>query len=182
MRQLITTLCVSFLIALSHLTHAQELEKNRYVVVPREEALISVAVQPDCPIKFENVRLLARVGGGGGVDFRMRNVGDKPVRSISYAHWNTFGNGGWSAWPGEITHELVKPGQLVPLSAGDSPSEIIPLTKALRSKMKLGGSMKAVIVLMIRRVEYADGTVYEDQAQSEGLRALMEKVGKRVDW
>lgn len=182
MRYFITTLCLPSLLALSQIAHAQQLEKHRYVVVPREEALISVAVQPDCPIKFENVRMLARLGGGGGVDFRMRNVGEKPIRSISYANWNTFGTGGWSGWPGKITDELVMPGQLVPLSTGDSQGEIIPLTEALRSKMKLGGSMKAVIVLMIRRIEYADGIVYEDQAQAERLRALMEKVGERVDW
>ena len=180
MRHLMPTLCLLPLFALPHIALAQRLERDRYVVVPREEALISVAVQPGCPISFENVRLLARLGGGGGVDFRMRNVGAKPIRSISYANWNTFGNGGWSGWPGKITDGPVLPGQLVP--AADSHSEIIPLTDPLRNKMKLGGSMKAIIVLMIRRVEYADGSVYEDQAQVERLRALMEKVGERVDW
>jgi hypothetical protein len=112
----------------------------------------------------------------------MRNVGGKPIRSVSYADWNTFGTGGHSGWSGKLSGEIVMPGQLVPLSDGDSQDEIVPLTEKLRSKLKLDGSMKAIIVLMIRRVEYADGTVYTDEAQSEKLSVLAEKIGGRVDW
>lgn len=182
MRPLISIVCLMSLCGLSLHTRAQQLERRRYVEVPRGEALISIAVQPDCPIQFENVRFLAGLGGGGGVDFRMRNVGSKPIRSVSYANWNTFGTGGYSGWPGKVTEEIVMPGQLVPLPAGDSQDEVVPLTEELRSNLKLDGSMKAIIVLMIRRVEYADGTVYTDETQAKKLSVLTEKIGALVDW
>ena len=35
------------------------------VDIPREGGLPVVAVQPDCPLQFENVKFLAGVGGGG---------------------------------------------------------------------------------------------------------------------
>ena len=182
MRPSILSVCFAFLCGLPLVTSAQQPEKKRYVVVPREEAFISVAVQPDCPIKFEDVRLLAWLDGGGSVDFQMRNVGSKPIRRVSYAYWNTCGTGGESAWPGKVTGEVIMPGQLAPLPAGGTHDEAVPLTEGLRGKLKFDGSLKAIIVLMVRRVEYADGTVYTDEALADKLRTLTEKIGDRVDW
>lgn len=60
--------------------------KERYVLLPPEVGIAAVASQPDCPVQFENVRLLANVDGRRGMhDLRLRNLGTKPIRDVIYA-------------------------------------------------------------------------------------------------
>ena len=158
----------------------EQKQKDRYVVVPNEIALTLVASKPECPLQFENVRYLARIGGGNEADFQLRNRGTKPVRSIGYAGWLSNGTGWTSAWPTRITREIVLPGQMVPLSNVDQ-DKIIPLTDELRDKLKLRGTLKVVVVLMVLRVEFSDGTIYNDESTFNELKKYFEKVGAAAD-
>jgi len=150
--------------------------KQKYVLVPPEIGLATVASQPDCPLQFENVRLLAGVDGGGGPDFQLRNRGSKPIRSITYAWWTTEATGWGLGWPGKLTGEVIMPGQLMPEGEETGQYEIVPLTEELRDKLKLRGPMQAVVILMVVYVEFADGSVYNAKPTFKALRAYTNKL------
>jgi hypothetical protein len=135
---------------------ADQKQKRRFVVVPAEQALVTIAFQPDCPLQFEEAELLAAIDGRGGTaGYAIRNKGAKPIRSFTIDV-----PGATVTWSEELTKRLFMPGERTP----DDDIEIVPLTDELRNKLKLTGPMKTVAVFMVIRIEYADGTVYSAES------------------
>lgn len=150
-------------------------KKNQYVVVPAETILLSIANQPDSPLQFEQAKYLAHIGGGGGPSYQLRNRGTKPIRAFTVASLNTSGTGG--SWG--LTEAAIMPGQLVPIQS-DPDDEIVPLTDELRRKLNLQGTTKAVVVLMVVRVEYKDGTTYDDSPKYKVLQSYFEGMAEKL--
>lgn len=179
MRNKISILCLVFIGAASAINGQQDgrLEKDRFVVVPPEIGLVVIASQPDCPLRIERAKLLVGVSGGVGKSYELRSRGTKPIRSVIVAD-----NSGsrWS-WGARNTDELVMPGQSVPPWSEDDECEIVPLTDDLRDKLKLRGPMKWVLVLMVVRVEFADGTIYDDEPTFKALEAYTEDLYGKVE-
>jgi hypothetical protein len=143
------------------LAHAQQVnsqQKERFVIVPDDVALVTIAFQPDCALQFEEAKLLAAVDGEGGTSgYAVRNKGTKPIRSF------TLGlPGGTVTWSEEFTKKLFMPGERTPYN---NDIEIVPLTDELRNKLKLNGPLRGTPVFMIIRVDYADGTVYNAESK-----------------
>lgn len=179
MQYVITSLCL-ILICVSG-TFSQSLQGEqatvkRYVVVPREIALPVIVSQPDSPLQFENVKYLAKIGGGGGPCFQLRNRSSKPIRTVSFAVLLPP-DGGWlDSWPGNNSGAVVMPGQTVPLSRDEGQGEVIPLTKELRNKLKIREPMKVVAILMVVRVQFVDGTTYDDESTYNALQNYFDKI------
>ncbi len=162
---------------------AQETEQVRirkFVEVPREVILQVVAVQPNCPVKFEDIHFLASLEGGGSNSYRLRNIGTKPIRSVKVASSNGVGNG--YANYGNV---LMMPGELMPeptpVCPGCVKDEIVPLTDELREKLKLKGPMGNVIILIVVEVEFMDGTKYTDERTYNAMTKLWEKLDNALD-
>jgi len=147
----------------------------RFVNIPRQIGFPVIAFQPDCPLQFEKITLLKGVDKGSEIRFQLRNRGVKPIQRATFAVWNSAGGGSTGDWSGKTTSQLVMPGQLVPLSE-EREKEIIPLTKELREKMQLNGPMKAVVVFMVLRAEFADGTVYSDEQTFKSLEQYLNGI------
>ena len=64
---------------------SQENERFVYVQVPRNVILSVIAVQPNCPIAFEEVGKFAALSGGVFNSYRLRNIGTKPIRAFTVA-------------------------------------------------------------------------------------------------
>jgi hypothetical protein len=128
-----------------------------------------IAYQPECKLKFEEVKFLAGVDGGDSPSVLVRNVGTRPIRSFTVG-----GAWGTETWSEEFTKKLFMPGErTVP---GNDDTEILPLSKELRDKLKLDGPMKAVFVLMVVRVEYADGSVYSAEPTYKAFLKFAEEL------
>src|SRR2546423_14771774 len=129
----------------------------KVVVVPREVGLITVANQPDCPLQFENISWLAGIEGGGAPNYDLRNRGLKAIRAFK------VGDSTGSTWSWDVAryHGPVTPGATVPTTPRSV--QIVPLTNELRGKLKLEGTMHYLLVLMVIRVEFTDGTAYDDE-------------------
>lgn len=172
---------MSLLLVCSAITiNAQERntqKKELFVEVPRELGLPTVAYQPNCPLQFENVKLLAGVDGGGVKSYNLRNRGTKPIRSIS------IGNSNGERWSRDVASQFgpVMPGQLVPDMSDDDWIQVVPLTKELREKLELQGPMRAIIVLMVIRVEFTDGTFYDDEPTYKALQSYLENLSNKLD-
>lgn len=172
MKDKLILLCFSWLCLLSTASSQEtgKQQKWKYVVAPPEQFLVTVAYQPKCPLQFEEVKYLAGLDGGGSPAFIVRNKGDKPIRAF------TVGSSGWTlGWSEKFTKKLLLPGER---AFGDDDVEIVPLTGELRDKLKLNGPMRAVIVLMVIRVEYADGSVYSAESTYKALRAYSEDLSE----
>ena len=149
-------------------------DREQYVVVPSDQGLALTVSQPDCPLKFEDPKLLAKKDGHWIPSFRLRNTGSKPIRALTVA---AAGAGEWGWRAPNPTHYLM-PGHLAPLGE-DTDCEIIALTVVLREKLKLQGEMKGVMALIVVRVEYADGSFFQDSAYPS-LKAYFEKLYLRA--
>ena len=151
-------------------------EKVRAVMIPRQVSLVTIAYQPDCPLHFEDVKFLAGVNGGGLTSYDLRNSGTKPIRKI------TIGDSRGSRWTWDVAseHGPVLAGQLFPRSKEDW-IEVIPMTSELRDKLKLQGPMQNVLILMVIRVEFMDGTFYDDEPTYKAMQSYMDDVQAKLD-
>jgi hypothetical protein len=140
-------------------------DEHRFVAVPRDQGLLFIVPQPDCPLRFEEAKLVSNMKGIWLPSFSLHNHGTKPIRGFKVA---VAGNGEWS-WEAADPSQYVMPGQSAPFFK-DSRDEIVPITEELRDKLKLRGSMKNIQALIVVSVEYADGSRF----QADGYDALKE--------
>jgi hypothetical protein len=148
---------------------------RRAVVIPPDVALPVVASQPDSPLQIEDVRLFKYVNGGSVAQtFKVRNSGTKAIRSYTVGAWNSVGTG----W--EIEQPVSGgglPGQTSsPEDGGEA--EVVELTEKLRNELDLRGGMKTVVVFMVVRVEYTDGSTYNNQSVYEALKTHLDKIAQ----
>ena len=152
--------------------------EEEFVIVPREVGLVTVAYQPDCPLVFENVRFLAGVKGGGVTSYDLRNRGTKSIRAFKVAD----SMGSTLSWDVARYCSPVPPGESVPLAEpGKDSSKIVPLTSELREKLKLQGPMQGLVVLMVVRVEFTDGTIYDDEIAFKAMRSYMDETQGKLN-
>lgn len=149
-------------------------------VVPGAIMQPTIASQPDSPLQFEDVKHVKFITtGGSGTVFRLRNRGTKPIRAYTVAELTTTGLSWDSSWPHSLTEKLLLPGETIPRQGEDSEVEIVPMTKELRAK--LPEQMEALNVLMVVRVEFADGSVYSDEQTYKALQAYFKNVAFAVE-
>ena len=163
------------------MAQADKRKRPVFVVVPRETGLAVIASQPDCPMRFEEVKFIRGINGGEKIVLRLRNSGIKPVSSVTFAMSTSHGGAWISSWPGRLTSELIMPDQIVPLGEDESDIEIIPLTDGLRDKLNLRGPMRAIAVFMIVRVKFADGSTYDDESTHKALQAYFDELASKAE-
>src|SRR5437667_1707773 len=79
---LLSLICAGAIITVSS-QQISRLDENRFVEVPSDQGLILVVSQPDCPLKFEDVKLLSSMKGVWTKSFRLRNQGLKPISAYT---------------------------------------------------------------------------------------------------
>jgi hypothetical protein len=146
-------------------------EGHRFAIVPSDQGLLVVVNQPESPLEFVNPKLLASMRGTWRPDFRLRNRGTKPIRAYTVA---AIANAEWG-WTARDSDHYIMPGQVAPPLGKGEEGKIVPLTEELRDKLKLRGPMKGIMALTVVRVEYADGTVFEDKGY-EAQREYFERL------
>jgi hypothetical protein len=145
-------------------------EKSKFVVMPTDLILVTVAQQPECPLRLEDVKYLAGTDGGGSPSFFIRNTGTKPIRSF------IVGGPDWTmSWSERFTKRLLMPGER---AEGPDNAEIVTLSDELRDKMNLKGPMRSVLVLMVIRVDFADGEVFSAESTYKALQTYTERLGE----
>jgi hypothetical protein len=148
-------------------------EIPKCVVAPADQALVAVASQPDSPLVFENVKALACYGRHGITSYQLRNRGTKPIKSFTIAGWSSEATGFKWGWGASTPEEMLMPGQLAPIK--EKPIEIVPLTVETRRELNLNGSLEGVMILMVVKVEFTDGTSYTAESASKALENYFEK-------
>ena len=159
----------------------QQGKNHRFVVEPSESALLVVASQPDCPLTIMNAKRFLNINQVSDVryEYQVHNRGAKAVADFTLVAWNSFGNGGTLIPKWKFTKELLAPSQTIGSEAMGREDEVVPLTDELRDQLKLRGPMKAIIVLMVEKVVFSDGSVYNDEATSKSLLRYFEALNLR---
>jgi len=160
----------------------QEEQNRSFFIEPRESTLPVIVNQPDCPLAFEQVRLLHYTGGGGLPDYRVSNVSSKPIAEFDVATVGLGGGGNLGGFKASDRSQWIMPLHSWPLLKDDSDTgqghhvEIVPLTDALRKQHRVGPPIRTVLFLMVVRVKFGDGTTYTDEGVYKELRDLCEKI------
>lgn len=146
---------------------------RRVVIVPASVVLPVVASQPDCPLQIEDVKFFKYLSGGGNAEtYRVRNKGTKSIRSYTIGAWNTVGTG----WENEhVIDGTLLPNQVF-VPTGGYEVEVVELTESLRNQLKLRGEMQVIVVFIIARIEYADGSIWSNEATYKALKAHLDKI------
>ena len=157
-------------------------ERGGYVIVPNELVLLVIASQPKAPIRFEEARLLMSVDGRDlAVTYNLYNSGAKPIRYLTAVIWTSFGTGGTLTGSGPssgaITDKLIQPGETL---KENGHHRIVPLTTELREKLKLRDTVNAMVVLMIKSITFADGTVYSDESTVKATQSYFEGLSDKM--
>lgn len=184
MRPLITGLCIVMFGVLGPLSKAQlPPEGSQFVAEPSENALLVIASQPDCPLSIENGRRFLNINKLSDVRYayEIRNRGIKPISDFTMVAWTSFGTGGTLIPKWKFSKASLMPGETIMSNGLSGDDAILPLTGALRERLKLHAPMKAIIVLMVEKVEFSDGSVFNDQKTSNSLLHYFENLDVRTN-
>lgn len=177
MRYLVGAMCF-FLIGSISLVNGQRAatpKSKQYAVVPSEIMLIAIVSQPDCPIQLEDVKHLYSIDGEEALAYSAINKGAKPIRAFTMGTaFNTWG------WTGKASGKLLMPSQRLS-DVNEDNAEIVPLTDELRDKLNLRGPPRKLEVVMVLRIEYADGSTYDAMKTYDAMRGLIEDVTDILD-
>src|SRR5438132_648511 len=153
------TFALVALVGLYSVTRAQNTKTSeRFIIAPPENTLLTVASQPSCPLALEDAKLLLDVDTSWNFKFSygLRNRGNKPIRSFTVYFWTSEGTGGTLTGRHPEVGALA-PGETTPPTSEDS-NNVVPLTPEIREKLKLGRPLKMVVILIVKEVEFADGS------------------------
>ena len=132
-------------------------------VVPREVSFPLIAYQPGCPIEFVKVANFGMVDAGGGTSaYLLLNRGALPIRSYTIATVSGIGTGQEWTIVDKGPDQWIRPGRT--FGADTVSAELVPFTEELRRAKKLPEKMLGVGIFMVERVEFSDGSVFDDEA------------------
>ena len=178
------SLTLLMLMVLVHGANAQPSEKQdkpRYALIPPVDVMLTVASQPDCPLQLENVRLLYNLNTKRlTYQWDIRNRGTKPIVGFQVAAWNANGTGGTLTNDWENKNEILMPGQAI-ADTDVTEKQLVPLTMELRDQLKLNGKLRMMTVLVVRYVDFLDGSKFTDLKIDRALTDYLEKYGDCMD-
>ena len=78
---------------------------------------------------------------------------------------------------GTITGKLIQPGETIKEHGNH---RIVPLTTELREKLKLRDTVNAMVVLMVKSITFADGTIYSDESTFKATQSYFERLSEKL--
>lgn len=174
--------CLAFIFLLSSSLvvlgqkNSPEAKNAQYARVPSEEVLVTIASQPNCPVKIEEAEFFLKGEGHGYlIKYKARNVSAKQVNFFSVVAWNATGSGGTVGNPLFTSNLILSPGETVDSKKEGKDYEVIPITDALQEKLQPRSEMKTFYILLVDKVVFSDGTTYDGKKLSESLNSFLVK-------
>ena len=162
----------------------QETTKSKptYVLIPPGDVILSVASQPDCPLRLENSRLLFNLAKNQiEYDYDLRNVGRKSIVHVVTEAWRLNGTGGTLSDHWSDKHQLLRPKQIF-RSDEYRNSVFVPYTAQIRERFKIGEHTRMLILLVVREVWFKDGTTFDANEDVDRIKALFDKLGETAEF
>jgi hypothetical protein len=140
---------------------AMSQQRPKYETVPDHTVLLAIASQANCPLKIESATFLRRVDQPGElIKYRVRNVSNKPISFISVMIQN-------SSSSSENFMPLGRSGRLLPNEMLDSARfgidyDLVSASKSVPKPATSDEALKTLYILLVEKVEFTDGTTYDD--------------------
>lgn len=154
--------------------------EEKFVEIPSDTVLLTIANQPNCPIKIEKAKILFSLDNRAmRIVYELRNTSDKAIKNFALSKWHLGGGGGDLASITLDSNNLLLPGQM--RAIGESKNIVIfPLDENLRKELDLKKEMVSVIVLFVKEVWFVDRTKYENETMLDNFidfsnRVVLEK-------
>src|SRR4029077_13903646 len=144
-------------------------KRPHYVILPSVSVVVAAVSQPDCPIQIEDIKLLNPIDGSRRAAFQyvLRNRGTTPINYLAVYAVASAGTGGGPLYNGHIMHKPLMPG--LKLFVGEQSTQIVELTPELRERLRLGGPLRVIVILLVETAEYTDGSVFKDRKTVKAL-------------
>lgn len=177
MRRLVGFLLIACTSQASFIAAAQErsTQIERFYVEPPEVVSVVIGFQPDCGLEFTKALVLRGVESGVAYTYQVRNKGSKPIRSYRVAALTSIGTGSEWGFEGKDPDRYLLPGYTIPTSDLNNLIEIVPLTDELRAKRGVREPLKGVVIFIVVRVDYSDGSKYDASAQYQALKRFFDR-------
>jgi hypothetical protein len=147
----------------------RQTQRDRFFLEPPETVLTVIASQPSCGLEFTKALVIHGVEGGGGYVFQVRNRGPKGVRSYQIATVTSSGVGADWSYRIKNSEAPFQTGEVRPKSLENLDFDLVPLTEELRNKHGLRGPLRGIVVFMVVKVTYVDGSEYNARAEYQAL-------------
>lgn len=147
--------------------------KSKYETVPNHVALVAIASQANCPLKIEDATFLKRVDQPGVlIKYRLRNVSNKPIEwaSVMIRYWS---GGGGNSTPMPRVKKVLLPNETLESVSEPIDYEIVGIHKS-DEKPPSREEMKTLCILLVDKVLFSDGSVYEDAKTLDALDRFLE--------
>ncbi len=147
--------------------------KSKYETVPSHVALVAIASQANCPLKIEGATFLKRVDQPGGlIKYRLRNVSNKPIEWVSVTIRYASGSGG-NATAMPRVKKVLLPNETLEAASEPVDFEIVGVYKPDQKPSSSEG-LKTLCILLVDKVLFTDGSVYEDPKTLDALDRFLE--------
>ncbi len=143
-------------------------QRPKYETVPDHTVLLAIASQANCPLKIEDATFLKRVDQPEVlIKYRVRNVSNKPISFIGVMIQNSSGSN-------ENFMPLGRSGKLLPNETLDSARlgidyDLVNASKSVQKPAASGEALKTIYILLVEKVQFTDGSTYEDNRTLDAL-------------
>ena len=161
------------LLVLSSFTFSQTKPvKPVYSSIPAEDLVVVVLSQPESPLRIENARLLFNpLRNRVEYFWDVRNIGKTSVSGYQVEEWWVNGTGGTMT---TILKTPLLKGRTAPQTI--PANQIIPLTDALRERLKKEAGMSRLVVFLVKDVQFTDGSRFDGSDTAKNVLNYFEKV------
>lgn len=151
-------------------------ERIRLVKVPVEVVPVLV-MQQDCPLRIESAEFLLRENAPGSlISYRVRNISSKSVRSLVVSSVSIGGGG--STWSLTLDDQRLLAPKRTLSSLRNSDYEVIPFGEKSAESPNSSALLKAVWIVMVEEVVFADGSRFNAKNLSKSLQTFLDESVK----
>jgi hypothetical protein len=148
-------------------------QSEKKFLIPRNILFPLTAYQPDCPIKFDDVKFVGTVKSGTGHPvYSFRNNSNKVIISYTIVYRFIGGGGGRISSDEAVIH----PGEIVTIGNMPANESLVSFTSRLRDIKDSSDKMENMLILTVVQVKFSDGSFFEDKKACEALDVYLESI------
>jgi len=148
-------------------------DKIKYETVPDDIVLVAIASQSNCPVKIEDATFLKRTDQPGVlIKYHLRNVSNKSIEFVSLMIQYSSGSGGNST-PMPRVKKVLLPNETLEAVSEPIEYEIVGVYRS-DQKSSTREQLKTLCILLVDKVQFTDGSVYEAPKTLDALFRFFE--------
>ena len=152
---------------------AMSQDKIKYETVPDDIVLVAIASQSNCPVKIEDATFLKRTDQPGVlIKYHLRNVSNKSIEFVSLMIQYSSGSGGNST-PMPRVKKVLLPNETLEAVSEPIEYEIVGVYRS-DQKSSTREQLKTLCILLVDKVQFTDGSVYEAPKTLDALFRFFE--------